>query len=247
MYSRIPMPNPKWKEENRRYSLCFFPIIGAVCGALIILWYYICSLLEIGNFLFAAVSTAIPIAVTGGIHLDGFCDVSDARASCTGKEKMLEIMNDSHVGAFAVIKTVLYLILQTALFTEAFKTDILIIYSCGMVLSRALSGLAVVTFKSAKKTGTLQNFKKPAHKKITILSEIMFVISSGLVMIVVNPVVGAASIICAFISFVYYRVFSYHKFGGTTGDIAGYFLQICEFVILFGAVFANKIFEVMLK
>ena len=37
MYSRIPMPQVEWKEENRRYALCFFPLIGAVIGAVFIL------------------------------------------------------------------------------------------------------------------------------------------------------------------------------------------------------------------
>ena len=39
MYSRIPVPQVEWKEENRRYSLCFFPVIGVVLGIIqILLW-----------------------------------------------------------------------------------------------------------------------------------------------------------------------------------------------------------------
>ena len=29
-YSKIPMPQFVWKEEDMRYSMCFFPWIGAV-------------------------------------------------------------------------------------------------------------------------------------------------------------------------------------------------------------------------
>ncbi|MBQ1398379.1 MAG: adenosylcobinamide-GDP ribazoletransferase, partial [Clostridia bacterium] len=35
MYTRIPMPQVEWREENRRYSLCFFPLCGAVIGGLL--------------------------------------------------------------------------------------------------------------------------------------------------------------------------------------------------------------------
>ena len=87
MYSRIPMPQIEWKEENRRYALCFFPLIGAFIGGLILLWRYICIKIGIGSLLFGAVSAVIPIIVTGGIHLDGFCDVCDAKASCAPKER----------------------------------------------------------------------------------------------------------------------------------------------------------------
>ena len=33
-YSKIPMPQFVWKEEDMRYSMCFFPWIGAVIGAI---------------------------------------------------------------------------------------------------------------------------------------------------------------------------------------------------------------------
>ena len=29
-YSRIPMPQVEWSEENRKYAMWFFPLIGAV-------------------------------------------------------------------------------------------------------------------------------------------------------------------------------------------------------------------------
>ena len=118
MYSRIPVPKVEWKEENRRYALGFFPLIGAVIGGLLILWRIICDRLGIGQFLFAAGAVFLPVLVTGGIHLDGFCDVCDARASYADRAKRLEIMSDPHIGSFAVMKLCLYLILQTALFSQ---------------------------------------------------------------------------------------------------------------------------------
>lgn len=245
MYSKIPMPKTEWKEENRRYSLCFFPLIGAVCGGLIILWYYICSNLNIGNILFSAGCTAIPAAVTGGIHLDGFCDVCDAKSSWGGREKMFEIMSDSHIGAFAAIKLCLYLIIQTALFTEIIDMKLLIVFGAGMVLSRALSGLAAVTFRSAKSSGALQNFVKPAHKRITIASEIFMIILSCGFMIIAGSWSGIGAVVGGFAAFAYYRFFSYRRFGGITGDLAGWFLQICELVILLCTVLSHKLVEVL--
>ena len=45
MYSRIPMPQIEWKEENRRYALGFFPLVGAVIGGMLILWRCLCNIL----------------------------------------------------------------------------------------------------------------------------------------------------------------------------------------------------------
>ena len=41
--------------------------------------------------------------VTGGVHVDGLLDTSDALSSWQERERRLEILKDSHAGAFAVI------------------------------------------------------------------------------------------------------------------------------------------------
>lgn len=229
MYSRIPVPRVEWKEENRRYALCFFPLIGAVIGALLLLWQYICELLNIGVILRGAVCVLLPILVTGGIHIDGFCDTTDAISSYADKQKRLEIMKDPHIGSFAVIALCSMLLLQFALFCEIRNFGAAAV---GYVLYRALSGLAAVTFRSAKNEGALQNFVKPAHKNVTVgvLAGIAAVCAAGALCtgIWTGIFVCAAAAVC----FVFYRIFAYRNFGGITGDTEGWFLQITETAIL---------------
>ena len=102
MFSRIPMPTVEWKNENMRYMLCAFPLVGAVIGLVLWLWQLLAAALGFGPLLWAAGLTLLPVAVTGGIHMDGFCDVSDALASHAPAEKKRAILKDSHTGAFAM-------------------------------------------------------------------------------------------------------------------------------------------------
>ena len=228
MYSKIPMPKVEWKEENRKYAFCFFPLIGAVIGALIILWFKICCALNINNLVFAAVTVCIPVLVTGGIHLDGFCDVNDALASGREKDKMLEIMSDPRVGSFAAIKLVLYFLLQFVFL--AHPGSMLFVF--GFIQSRSYSALAAVLFKSAKSESTLSYFSNPAHKVITVIFEILYIIATSVIMIVINPFTAVFPIASGIVVFLFYRVYSYKKFGGITGDTEGWFLQIFELVFL---------------
>lgn len=241
MYSRIPMPQIEWKEENRRYALCFFPFIGAVIGGMLLLWRFIADRFGFGDVVFGAVCTVIPIAVTGGIHLDGFCDVCDARASYAPKEKALEIMSDSHIGAFAAISLGVYLLLETAFFTEAREFGTILVFACVFVMSRALSGIAAVTFKCAKKEGALQSFARPAHKNVTMAALMIILIVCFGAMIFISPVMGFGGIFGGLGTYGYYRYFSYKRFGGITGDLAGYFLQVCELASLICIVISEKI------
>ncbi|MBP3249259.1 MAG: adenosylcobinamide-GDP ribazoletransferase [Ruminococcus sp.] len=241
MYSRIPVPRVEWKEENRRYSLGFFPLIGAVIGGLLLGWRYACDVLEIGQFLFASGAVLIPVLVTGGIHLDGFCDVCDARASYADREKRLEIMSDPHIGSFAVMKLSLYLLAQAGLFSQVKTLRTAAVIACGYVLSRALSGLSAVMFRSAKSGGALQSFVRPAHKRITAAMVLLFGVVSAIGAVLIWPVCGASAVAAAAAVLIWHRYSSYRDFGGVTGDLCGWFLQMCEIMMLAAVIFSERI------
>lgn len=118
--------------------------------------------------------------------------------------------------------------------TRISKEGITII-AIGFIISRALSGLAVVNFKSAKGTGLAASFKEASHKKIVtfILLVIFFVCVTGL-FVFFDIYLASAAVISSCIVFLYYKYMAYKQFGGTTGDIAGYFLVVCELWILIG-------------
>lgn len=242
MYSRIPMPQVEWKEENRRYALCFFPLIGAVIGGLLLLWQYVCGLLGVGAAVSAAVSVLLPILVTGGIHIDGFCDTTDALASCADKQKKLAIMSDPHIGSFAAIGLCSMLLLQFALFCEVSNYYMIAV---GYVLSRALSGLAAVTMRSAKSEGALQNFVKPAHKTITVAALALFIVSCFIGMLFIGLCEGISVCIAAALCLVIYRTMAYKNFGGITGDTEGWYLRITETAILAAVFTAEKVVMIL--
>lgn len=155
MYSGIPMPQFEWKEEDMKYMLCFFPWIGAVIGLGIVLWSMLCKQVELGMLCYTMGGAAIPLLITGGFHVDGFMDTMDAFHSYQPKEKKLEILKDSHIGAFSVIMLALYGLIYLGAFSEIKKESGLWIVCAGFALSRVLSGIAVVTFHSAKSDGLL--------------------------------------------------------------------------------------------
>ena len=77
LYSRIPVPPLDWESGARRYTLYAFPLVGLAVGGGLLLWTWLAGALGLGQLLWAAGMTAIPLLITGGIHLDGFCDVCD--------------------------------------------------------------------------------------------------------------------------------------------------------------------------
>lgn len=235
MYSKFPMPQITWHEKNMKYAMCFFPMVGMVIGLCeSVVGYWILGR-GCGMFFFSACMTLLPILLTGGIHLDGFMDTTDALASYGDREKKLEILKDSHAGAFAVIGLSVYLIWSLAMWSEV-RMEMLPVIGAGMVLSRALSGFSVVTFPAARKDGLGKTFQDGSQKRRTRVVMCGYAIAAAGWMLICRPLSGLAAILCAAGSFGYYAWMSKKKFGGMTGDLAGHFLQICELAMLTGIV-----------
>lgn len=245
MYSKIPVPSVNWESENMKYAVAWLPAVGGVIGALIGGWCILAQKLAVTPVLFGAVAAFFPLAVSGGFHLDGFCDTVDALSSHQTKEKKLEILKDPHTGAFAVMGCVVYLLLTFALWTELGPTSPAAPLLCGgFVLSRSLSGLSVVTFRGAKKSGLLALFSAAADKRTVRLLLMLWTAAVFAVWFWLSPLFACAFLVAAGGAFVYYRVMSYRQFGGITGDLAGFFIQICELILLVAAVVVQKGMEV---
>ena len=86
MYSRIPMPTVAWTKERMKYAMCFFPLIGVVIGAITYGSVLVLTALKL-DWMARIFPVLVPLMVTGGIHMDGFLDVTDARASHAPAEK----------------------------------------------------------------------------------------------------------------------------------------------------------------
>ena len=210
MYSRIPMPFVEWSECGMKYAFCFFPLIGVVIGACVCAFCWLSVQAGLGILAFSLLGTAVPLLITGGIHMDGFLDVTDARSSFQSRERKLEILKDPHAGAFAIAGCGVYLLLYAAAFSEL-RLEAFPAIGGIYVMTRALSGLSVLCFPKARKDG---------------LAGIAFVfLASGTVTAVVLTVAAAAV-------FLWYHHMAMHEFGGTTGDLAGYFLQTAELVMV---------------
>ncbi len=242
MYSGIPVPQVKWEKENMAYAMCFFPLVGVIQGACVLLVCFLSDFLGLSPVLTGAGLALTPLLITGGIHMDGFCDTVDALSSHAPREKKLAIMKDPNCGAFAVIGFASYLLASFALWHEAVSTDFSrYVLALVPVLSRALSAFAVVSFKSAKGDGLLAAFSGAADiKTVRIVSALWFAAAAA-GMFAVSLTAGGAVLIAAGVTFGYYGRMAYSKFGGTTGDLAGWFVTVCELACLGAAVLMEKI------
>lgn len=227
MYSAVPVPQVAWTGERMRRVLCFFPLIGAGIGLAFVLAYELCRLAGAGPLAGTFVLTAVPLLLTGGIHMDGYLDVTDARRSYASREKRLAIMKDPHTGAFALIGLGLYLLIYAAAVSELTREAVRLMPAV-FVAERALSAVSVVSFPAAKKEGLAARFSEAAGKRGVLVCAAVYLAASLAWLLLTGKLAGLACAAAVALTFFWYRRMALREFGGVTGDLAGCFVQCCE-------------------
>ena len=233
MFSRIPVPKRVWTQSGMERAIAAFPLVGVVEGALIAAWGLVAAHFALPNTLAAAGFVVLPVLVNGGIHLDGLCDTSDALSSYAPREKKLEILHDPRAGAFGVIALVIYFLLACSLYSCA-SFDLYDLAALGFtfVLSRALSGLAVECWPNARLDGMVASLAPAKKRRGIVVCLAVFTVLAIVCIVVFAQVTGVASVLAALVVLAWYRHVALVRFGGVTGDLAGWFLQWAELSML---------------
>ena len=194
IYSKIPVPQFEWKEEDMEYMMCFFPWIGGVIGLFFFGWAVLCKKFAVGNVCYALIGAAIPLMISGGFHVDGYMDTMDAFHSYQSREKKLEILKYSHICAFAAIMLALYYMIDIAAISEIHTQKAVSAVAAVFFLARCFSGIAVMTLQPAKKEGLLYTFASSAQK-VRVKAALYFQAALCVaIMLLVSGWYGAAAI-----------------------------------------------------
>ncbi len=234
MFSQIPMPRIEWREDSMRYMMCAFPLVGLVVGLLLFAWCHVGMMFGMSALVFATGLTVIPLLLTGGIHLDGFCDVVDALSSHAEPERKRAILKDPHIGAFAAIGIGCYLLVFLACASEVPMTvraalALLVI----PVLGRCCSGITLLVFPRSASQGLLSMFKESASKRVTLGILVVELVACLCVIGFLSlPLLGAIAVVLALCTGVLHHI-AMAEFGGMSGDLSGFYLQLCELAMLF--------------
>ncbi|EYC51533.1 cobalamin synthase [Hylemonella gracilis str. Niagara R] len=123
-FTRVPVTGPLaawvgYSPAMLRKSAAHFPGVGWLVGLLAALLYAVLAwaLPDSGYapLVAAVLVTVFTVLLTGAFHEDGLADVADGLGGSQDRERALDIMKDSRVGAFGVLALVLALLSKVAL------------------------------------------------------------------------------------------------------------------------------------
>lgn len=237
MFSKIPTPHIEWNKKNMKNVFVFFPFIGVVIGMIEYAWYLFYINHSLNSFFYAAIASAIPILITGGIHLDGYADSCDAFFSYGDREKRLEILSDPNVGAFGVIYLIVYILGTLGAWSQISEMSLpWQFFMIPYIVGRIIGGYFTKFVKPAKKTGLMMVFNNPGEKDSTAFFMIIWTICICILMYTVSVWYMVINLVGIAVFMIVYTIYVNKNFGGFTGDLIGFSTSVTEMISLFALV-----------
>ena len=224
----VPLPVAvRCEEEDLGRSMAFFPLVGLALGAL----------LAGADFLLAPllprsvadlVLVALLSVVTGALHLDGLSDVCDGLAARGSRERFLEIMKDSRVGAVGAVGLVLGLMLKYQALLAlplGYKREALLFFP---MAARFAQVQMTVGSKRARKDGLGHAFVGGAGGVQLAVAGICTAAVGALLL----KLPALITLLCLFLFTWGVRGWAHRRLGGVTGDVIGCASELNEICCL---------------
>ncbi len=225
--SRIPVPGGTTRDlstfpDDIKRGLQFFPLIGAIIGAITTVALYLFSLVLPFHVAVMA-ALCVEALVTGAFHEDAVADFCDAFGGGWTREDVLRILKDSRVGSFGALGLILAVALRVggliAMGTAA-SAGVALIVSGAVGRQLILAIMSLVPPVPARE-GLSKDAGQAADWK-TFARAFMFA-SPVFAYAVWVDAVAAGVIVGVLAMFVlWFRSLLLRRLGGVTGDCLGF-------------------------
>ena len=223
-----------WTDEDFGASVRYFPLVGAVLGAVYALFAYLLFVpaseyvFQIPRHTAAAAVLLLTVALTGGIHCDGFMDTMDGLFSGRSRERMLEIMKDSRTGSNAVASFGVLLLSEYSMLLDMSPSVLIPALFSMPIVGRCMMVFAICRFPYARPYGMGKAFAEYGGKNAPV-----FALATAALL--VSPWGGAPLLsLLASLGLTYgFGKYAAGKLGGLTGDVYGAVTMLSEALTLF--------------
>lgn len=223
-------------KHNASQALIYFPLAGLLLGSIAAGWRILSYLLSFDAFFSSVGVTVLLIILTGGLHLDGLADTTDAISSRKKRAEMLDIMRDSRIGTMGALAIICVLLIKIALLNSLYlhNIDNSLVMMC--LMSRYAMVFSLFNFRYARGEGKAKIFFEAANRKALFYSTFISLVASMLIMKLHGLILFLITIPFAFFIGKYLA----KKFGGITGDSLGAINELTEVFVLLIMVVINR-------
>ena len=161
LLTRLPLPSVTVDASRSAAAAWSWPLVGLMIGAIGGGTGTLAMALGLPAPVAAALAMAAMALTTGGLHEDGLADTADGLWGGTTRERRLEIMRDSRVGAYGMLALGLMLLLRFAALSALFEAGAWAMVLAAAALSRTGMAVMMALMRNARRDGLSQNTGRP--------------------------------------------------------------------------------------
>ncbi|URA09345.1 adenosylcobinamide-GDP ribazoletransferase [Thermospira aquatica] len=204
----------------------FFPLVGLVYGVVGSGWIVVGTWLGMSPMLVVMGMIVFPWILNGGFHFDGWCDCWDGFGVHGDREKRLEAMKDSRIGAFGMAGGVFLLLFRYSVYPLLLDEWRVIWFSWVLSRSAIVWQAWRATYPKSKGTGAFLVGKISGVQVAVVTVQLMLL--GGLTAWLGGGWRVIAAMGSAVLATVFLRGVSNRRIGGVTGDVLGATAELVE-------------------
>ncbi len=262
-FSRIPVTGrlAAWvgfSPSMLRASAAHFPgvgwLVGGAVAGLSLVLLHLLPARPLAPLVVAALGTALSVVLTGAFHEDGLADVADGLGGSLQRERALEIMKDSRVGAFGAIAVMLALLCKVALLALLGSVGVWWMVAGGFAAHVVSRTWPLLTIRLLPHVGdAAQSKSKPLAAQISLgalvaahiwclgaLALVLYtqdascLIANTATLPTASVAAWLSALVCSLVAWGWMHRWFARRLQGFTGDCLGATQQVCEIAFYLG-------------
>lgn len=238
----IPLPGGATADDDFSRSITrsmrWFPLVGLIIGLITLAVGWAAGWLW-DPLVRAALVVVSSAMLTSGLHLDGLSDTFDATMSWRSRERMLEIMKDSRIGAMGAMALIAVFLLKVA-FLNAAGDDWWRAVLVAPIVARWADLYGIAFYPPARGGGLGKSFHELVQRRDVALATVQMLLMTAVIMMIGRDLTTAwlpltRAAICIALVWLVSRWLCRRwvaQLGGLTGDTYGALSEIAETVAM---------------
>ncbi len=230
-FSRLPVPAAVHDKRTLAQAIWAAPLAGLVVGLAGAAVFFFADLGDLSSGSCAALALAGTIAITGCLHEDGLSDTADGFGGGRDRERKLEIMRDSRIGAFGAASLAMSILIRwSAIQDIAMPGPVL----AALIAAHGASRGVLPAFMRFLPSARAQGLSASAGAIGVPVAGAAIVIGVAMLM-PLGPAAALSSATLVAVAFLLFRSLCLRQIGGQTGDTLGAMQQVAEAIVLLTA------------
>ncbi len=195
-----------------------FPLVGALLGGVGGLAYALAVALHLPPWVAAFWALAVEVGVSGGLHEDGLADSADALGAEATRQRRLDILRDSRIGAFGALALILALGLRATAIAAIGRAGAVVV---ALVVAGAASRAAMIGVSFLLAPARRDGLGAGLGRLPPGASSVGVALAAVLALALLGPGRALGVALAAALALLVVAGIASRRLGGYTGDIYG--------------------------